>query len=121
MAILVATSVAARGLDIKNVQFVINYDLPKDIDEYIHRIGRTGRVGNKGKALSFYDPRFDNRIQSDLVRILQMANHEVPDWLQNGASSSNYDQSNFGGEDIRNVSNIFYLNAIINLSCIICT
>ena len=46
--ILVATAVAARGLDIPNVKHVINYDLPSDIDEYVHRIGRTGRVGNVG-------------------------------------------------------------------------
>lgn len=46
--ILVATGVAARGLDIKNVKHVINFDLPKSIDEYVHRIGRTGRVGKSG-------------------------------------------------------------------------
>lgn len=42
-------------LDIKNVDIVVNYDLPKSIDEYVHRIGRTGRVGNRGKAVSFFD------------------------------------------------------------------
>lgn len=45
--ILVATGVAARGLDIENVKHVINFDLPKNIDEYVHRIGRTGRVGKR--------------------------------------------------------------------------
>lgn len=55
MSVLIATSVAARGLDIKNVMQVINFDMPKDIDEYVHRIGRTGRVGNRGRAISFYD------------------------------------------------------------------
>lgn len=49
--ILVATAVAARGLDIPNVKHVINYDLPSDVDEYVHRIGRTGRVGNVGTFL----------------------------------------------------------------------
>jgi ATP-dependent RNA helicase DDX3X len=54
--ILIATDVAARGLDVKNVMHVVNYDLPDDIDEYVHRIGRTGRVGNRGLATSFYNP-----------------------------------------------------------------
>ena len=56
MPILVATAVAARGLDIKGVAHLINYDMPKSIDEYIHRIGRTGRVGNTGRATSLFDP-----------------------------------------------------------------
>jgi hypothetical protein len=53
--ILIATDVAARGLDVKNVMHVVNYDLSDDIDEYVHRIGRTGRVGNRGLATSFYN------------------------------------------------------------------
>jgi ATP-dependent RNA helicase DDX3X len=53
--ILIATDVAARGLDVKNVMHVVNYDLPDDIDEYVHRIGRTGRVGNRGLATSFFN------------------------------------------------------------------
>lgn len=47
--ILVATAVAARGLDIPHVTHVINFDLPSDVEEYVHRIGRTGRMGNLGK------------------------------------------------------------------------
>ncbi|PQE11394.1 hypothetical protein CJF31_00001209 [Rutstroemia sp. NJR-2017a BVV2] len=53
--ILVATAVAARGLDIPNVVHVVNYDLPTDIDDYVHRIGRTGRAGNTGIATSFFN------------------------------------------------------------------
>ena len=51
--ILVCTDVAARGLDIKDVNLVINYDLPQDPSNYIHRIGRTGRAGTEGRAISF--------------------------------------------------------------------
>jgi superfamily II DNA/RNA helicase len=55
--ILVATDVAARGLDINNVSHVINYDIPENYDDYIHRIGRTGRAGNAGQALTFVPQR----------------------------------------------------------------
>lgn len=55
--LLVATDVAARGLDIDDVSHVINYDLPQDADDYIHRIGRTGRAGRKGIAITFFTPR----------------------------------------------------------------
>ena len=68
--VLVATSVAARGLDIPDVKHVINFDLPQDIEEYVHRIGRTGRIGNKGKATSFFQPGKDERLARSLVKIL---------------------------------------------------
>lgn len=51
---LVATDVASRGLDIPSVTHVINYDMPSDIDSYVHRIGRTGRAGNIGTASGFF-------------------------------------------------------------------
>ena len=68
--VLIATNVAARGLDIPDVAHVINYDLPSDIDEYVHRIGRTGRCGNLGKATSFYSHDTDYALAGNLVRIL---------------------------------------------------
>ncbi|XP_076160936.1 ATP-dependent RNA helicase vasa isoform X2 [Ptiloglossa arizonensis] len=104
MSVLVATAVAARGLDIKNVAHVINYDLPRGIDEYVHRIGRTGRVGNRGKATSFFDPEEDAPLRNDLVRILKQAKQPVPDWLICGNASRNFMPGRgkrFGGEDIR--------------------
>lgn len=52
-SVLVATDVAARGLDIPNVSHVINFDIPQSYDDYVHRIGRTGRAGKQGKALTF--------------------------------------------------------------------
>ncbi|MCL2796424.1 MAG: DEAD/DEAH box helicase, partial [Microbacteriaceae bacterium] len=55
--ILVATDVAARGLDVERISHVINYDLPTDVESYVHRIGRTGRAGRKGDAISFVTPR----------------------------------------------------------------
>ena len=61
---------AARGLDIPNVKHVINYDLPSSIDEYVHRIGRTGRLGNKGKATAFFQVDKDSSLARSLVKIL---------------------------------------------------
>ncbi|MGH0177169.1 UNVERIFIED_CONTAM: hypothetical protein FKN15_074668 [Acipenser sinensis] len=86
--VLVATSVAARGLDIEHVQHVVNFDLPSSIDEYVHRIGRTGRCGNTGKAISFFDPESDTPIARSLVKVLSDAKQEVPAWLEEVAFSA---------------------------------
>lgn len=67
--ILVATDVASRGIDIKDVGLVINYDMPKTIDSYTHRIGRTGRAGKKGEAISFLTKE-DSHLFYDLKQIL---------------------------------------------------
>ena len=56
---LVATDVAARGIDIDSITHVINYDLPLENESYVHRVGRTGRAGKKGKAISFVTPNED--------------------------------------------------------------
>ncbi|OGE53597.1 hypothetical protein PENARI_c007G07166 [Penicillium arizonense] len=79
--ILVATAVAARGLDIPNVTHVINYDLPTDIDDYVHRIGRTGRAGNTGIATAFFN-RGNRGVVRDLLELLKEAHQEVPSFLE---------------------------------------
>ena len=82
--VLIATNVAARGLDIPDVTHVINYDLPSDIDEYVHRIGRTGRCGNLGKATSFYSQDTDFALANPLVKILSEVSavlFSTLDWL----------------------------------------
>ncbi|MFN8174591.1 MAG: DEAD/DEAH box helicase [Solirubrobacteraceae bacterium] len=64
LPVLVATDVAARGLDISSVTHVINYDVPTSPDVYVHRIGRTGRVGRSGRAITFYEPRQAGEIEA---------------------------------------------------------
>ena len=83
--VMVATAVAGRGLDIDDVKHVINYDLPNDTTEYVHRIGRTGRIGNKGMATSFFDRDRDAHLARGLVKLLTDGEQEVPDWLEDAA------------------------------------
>ncbi|KAI9278955.1 P-loop containing nucleoside triphosphate hydrolase protein [Phascolomyces articulosus] len=87
--IMVATAVAARGLDIPNVKHVISFDLPTDIDDYVHRIGRTGRVGNIGYATAFFN-RGNKNIARELVALLKEAKQEVPQWLESLVREASY-------------------------------
>ncbi|CCK68015.1 DEAD-box ATP-dependent RNA helicase DED1 KNAG_0A03280 [Huiozyma naganishii CBS 8797] len=91
--ILVATAVAARGLDIPNVTHVINYDLPGDIDDYVHRIGRTGRAGNTGLATAFFN-RDNGNIVKGLIEVLSEANQDVPQFLNDASRDSGRSGSN---------------------------
>ena len=74
--ILVATDVAARGLDISTVTHVINYDVPNSPDTYVHRIGRTGRVGRSGRAITFVEPKQ----AGDLTAIEAHINSKIAPW-----------------------------------------
>ncbi|XBC38532.1 MAG: DEAD/DEAH box helicase [Buchnera aphidicola (Melaphis rhois)] len=74
--ILIATDVAARGLDVDRISLVINYDIPMDSESYVHRIGRTGRAGRKGKALLFVENR-ERRLLRNIERIMQLTMTEV--------------------------------------------
>ncbi|MBU1626209.1 ATP-dependent helicase, partial [bacterium] len=71
---LVATDIAARGIDVEDIELVINYDLPTQIEDYVHRIGRTGRAGRSGKAISFASPEQ----KSDVAQIQQLINITLP-------------------------------------------
>jgi len=84
--ILVATDVAGRGLDIEGVMQVINFDMPKTIEDYTHRIGRTGRAGNKGLACSMVTPE-DSEIFYDLTQFLKSSNQIVPPELASHPAS----------------------------------
>eukprot|EP00899_Mesostigma_viride_P003291 jgi/Mesvir1/12963/Mv05974-RA.2 len=79
--IMIATDVAARGLDVKDVGVVVNYDFPNGVEDYIHRIGRTGRAGATGTAYSFFTTK-DAKYARELCRVLEEAGQIVPPQLQ---------------------------------------
>ncbi|KAH9616000.1 hypothetical protein KSS87_020874 [Heliosperma pusillum] len=118
--IMVATDVAARGLDIPCVAHVINYDLPRDIEHYVHRIGRTGRAGKSGIATALFCEK-DRPISKALAEIMKEANQAVPSWLTEYArSASSYGYGggrrnnrggNFGGHDYRSFDNANFSNS----------
>ena len=95
VSLLVATDVASRGLDIPNVLYVINYDLPSHIDAYVHRIGRTGRCGNNGNAISFVNET-NKPVIKPLMQLLKESKSQIPQWfadLYYKFSSYNYSNS----------------------------
>lgn len=78
--ILIATDVASRGIDVPNVSLVVNFQMPKKFEEYIHRIGRTGRAGQKGTSFSFIDDS-DSEILPELKKYLSKGRIPCPEWL----------------------------------------
>jgi ATP-dependent RNA helicase DDX5/DBP2 len=80
--ILVATDVAQRGLDIKEVEWVVNFDLPNNSEDYIHRIGRTGRAGARGSSLTFFDDSncgtAETKLASDICKLMRDVNQQPP-------------------------------------------
>ncbi|XP_001952274.1 probable ATP-dependent RNA helicase DDX43 [Acyrthosiphon pisum] len=83
--ILIATDVASRGIDINDITVVINYDFTKDIEEYVHRVGRTGRAGKTGLAITLMTRR-DWGKAKDLVEVMEKSGQDVPPELQEMAS-----------------------------------
>jgi len=85
--VLIATDVASRGLDIKDVNFVINYDFPNSAEDYVHRIGRTARADKSGTAYTFFT-QGDSKAAGELIDVLVDAHQEVPEKLRSFASSA---------------------------------
>ncbi|KAL0473938.1 ATP-dependent RNA helicase dbp-2 [Neurospora intermedia] len=94
--IMVATDVASRGIDVRNITHVLNYDYPNNSEDYIHRIGRTGRAGAKGTAITFFTT--DNSKQArELVGVLQEAKQQIDPRLAEMARYSGGGGGRFGG------------------------
>ncbi|GJN38760.1 hypothetical protein PR202_gb27829 [Eleusine coracana subsp. coracana] len=98
--IMVATDVASRGLDVPNVAHVINYDLPKSIEDYVHRIGRTGRAGKAGIATAFFSES-NHHLAKGLLELMTEAKRDVPKWLVEYAERPYYGGSSYGGRGRR--------------------
>lgn len=105
--ILIATSVAARGLDVKQLKLVINYDAPNHLEDYVHRAGRTGRAGNTGVAVTFVTPEQEN-CAPGIAKALEQSDQPVPDDLnemrkahrEKVKSGKAKDTSGFGGKGL---------------------
>ncbi|EIE25472.1 DEAD-box RNA helicase [Coccomyxa subellipsoidea C-169] len=95
--IMLATDVAARGLDVKDIKMVVNYDMPNTAEDYVHRIGRTARAGASGLAVSFFTSA-NGRMARQIVDILSEAHQTVPDQLRQYASVA----GGGGGSNFRN-------------------
>ena len=95
--LMIATDVASRGIDVKDIRYVINFDFPKTIEDYVHRIGRTGRAGAKGTAITFIDQQQDARVAQKLIALLKKAKQNIPPELQQMDSGGGGYRSNGGG------------------------
>jgi len=85
--ILIATDVAARGIDITDISIVINYDFPFNIEDYVHRIGRTARGNREGVAISLFT-NDSNSLVDQLIKVLRSSSQEIPEWLLNSISKT---------------------------------
>lgn len=86
--VLIATELMARGLDFKGVNLVINYDFPQTVASYIHRIGRTGRAGREGEAITYYT-QDDLQYMKGVVNVMKDSGCDVPDWMLNIKNMTN--------------------------------
>eukprot|EP00941_MAST-03F_sp_MAST-3F-sp1_P001833 g1833.t1 len=78
--IMVATDIAGRGIDVEGLCWIVNYDFPHTVEDYVHRIGRTGRAGEKGHSITYFTGK-DARLSRDLVEVLKEAKQDIPKQL----------------------------------------
>lgn len=105
--VMVATSVAARGLDVKQLKLVVNYDAPNHLEDYVHRAGRTGRAGNTGTAVTFVTEEQEN-CAPGIAKALEQSGQPVPErleqmrkaWREKVKAGKAKDQSGFGGKGL---------------------
>jgi len=102
--VVIATDLAARGLDIKNVGIVINFDFPVSIENYVHRIGRTGRAGKTGDSITFFTP-MDGQFANELINTMKLSGQTVPDQLNIIARSWANDPYNSSPRNFREKGN----------------
>ncbi|GAA6007773.1 hypothetical protein JCM10207_004869 [Rhodosporidiobolus poonsookiae] len=111
--IVIATSVAARGLDVKQLKLVIQYDVPNHMEDYVHRAGRTGRAGNTGTSVTFITPE-QERYAVDILKALQASNAPVPPEVEDMAKAfaekvkagkAQAASSGFGGKGLERLDN----------------
>ncbi|ROV99878.1 hypothetical protein VMCG_06204 [Cytospora schulzeri] len=105
--VMIATSVAARGLDVKQLKLVVNYDAPNHLEDYVHRAGRTGRAGNTGTAVTFITEEQEN-CAPGIAKALEQSKQPVPErleqmrkaWREKVKAGKAKDQSGFGGKGL---------------------
>merc|ERR1712087_928977 len=97
--------VASRGLDVKDIKYVINYDFPSQIEDYVHRVGRTGRAGATGSSYTFFT-KDKFRHAKELIAVLKEANQPVPQELERLADDAGGSDSELEGatDDVSTVS-----------------
>lgn len=95
--VLVGTDVASKGLDFPHIQHVINYDMPKEIEDYVHRIGRTGRRGRKGVATTFINKNQEETVLLDLKMLLAEAKQQIPPFLEKVTPPPGYEMKEVDG------------------------
>jgi len=110
--VLIGTDVASKGLDFPAIQHVINFDMPKEIENYVHRIGRTGRCGRTGVATTFVNKNQEETILLDLKALLVEAGQNVPPFLQQLDSVASGTQKDHSVEEIGGVKGCAYCGGL---------